>query len=130
MFDIVMFGVTLFDENTKTKQECSKIHSNSVTIDQELFSILNNIIENNGEQVDVKSVIHYFRDKFCLIDQISALLYNLSSIKKYNNADKQNEEIKMSMNDKQISYDTLKLNNFSDNFDQKVILLVLCLEFH
>ena len=80
VFDLAIFAITLFNENTKSKQDCGKTRSQSISIYQEVFDILMNIVEISDEKIDVKEIILYFRERFRLVDQISAILLNLNQI--------------------------------------------------
>ena len=80
VFDSAIFVITLFNENTKSKQDCGKTRSQSISIYPEVFDILMNFVELSEEKIDVKEIILYFRERFRLVDQISAILLNLNQI--------------------------------------------------
>ena len=150
MFDSVIFVITLFNENTKSKQDCGKTRSQFlcyrvyltiflitiksiqdqwiwktrsqfISIDPEVFDILMNIVEISEEKIDVKKIILYFRENFRLVDQISALLLNLDQIEISDSKNIDTEEIKACTENHIRITKSSKFDNLDYNFDKKVI---------
>ena len=120
--DTVVFVVTLFDENTKSKQDCGKSRTQLTDIDPEVFDVLVDIVEHGGDKINVKDVILYFRHKFRLVDQISALLFN-SRVEPFESS-KDDEEVKFGAEGREQQADTYRFGTLNHNFDEKVILVI------
>ena len=120
--DTVVFVVTLFDENTKSKQDSDKSRTQLTDIDPEVFDVLVDIVEHSGDKINVKDVILYFRHKFRLVDQISALLFN--SRVEPSESSKDDEEVKFGAEGREQQADTYRFGTLNHNFDEKVILVI------
>ena len=120
IFDSTIFAITLFNENTKNKQDCGKTRSQSILIDPEVFDVLVNVVEISDEKIDVKEIILYFRERFRLVDQISALLFNLDQIEISDYKNKDTEEFKTSTENQNRTFESCKFRNINLNFDSKV----------
>ena len=120
--DTVVFVVTLFDENTKSKQDSDKSRTQLTDIDPEVFDVLVDIVEHGGDKINVKDVILYFRHKFRLVDQIAALLFN-SRVEPFESS-KDDEEVKFGAEGREQQADTYRFGTLNHNFDEKVILVI------
>ena len=120
--DTVVFVVTLFDENTKSKQDCGKSRTQLTDIDPEVFDVLVGIIEHSDDKISIKDVILYFRHKFRLVDQISALLFN-SRVEPSENS-KDDEEVKFGEEGREQQTDTHKFDFLNHHFDELVNFVI------
>ena len=79
-------------------------------------------IENSSEIIDSKEIILFFRENFNLTYQIFAFIYNFE-LNEYNieSPNKSQEELKTSINDKPIQFESFKTIVFNNNVDSKVI---------